>query len=526
MTRQQVVTLGVKDANITGSKLAMPLTLNGNIVFSPDNTYDIGASGTSRPRSIYAATSFIGPGAVPPGGDEGQVLTKSAASNYALIWATPSGGGGGLTVPLTENLTFSPDSTYDIGATSTGRPYRVFVGSDMTVADYMKISTDTITGNAGLRLNSAGGNQLSLRTNGTTRWYITTTGHLVAGIDNTYDIGTSGVDRPRDLHVARNININGGLAFNSTAQRITGDFSNATSSNRVLVQTNVANGQSLLGVMPNGTNDAAGFQAFGLQNVDNAPYGILGIDASAAYLGSNKTGTGTVLPLSLRTGGTERLKIETDGRIDVTSHRLRLMSKGTNPTSGQSLEMGFETPANMGFIYAFDWGAVAWRDLDIAARNILIRTNGGTLTLPNSSVTTPMLAANAVQQLIGSYVTTPAWSSTATSTWVATPVATASIACSGAPVRIEFTVPFQHSVANGNYAYGIAVDPPNQTPIIYWWTAGRATANGLQTVTGVAYYTPSVGNHIFAVVIFNSTAGTLTIYGSGYSTLYVTEQKR
>ncbi len=35
-------------------------TNTGNMVFSPDNSYDIGASGATRPRTIYAATGFTG----------------------------------------------------------------------------------------------------------------------------------------------------------------------------------------------------------------------------------------------------------------------------------------------------------------------------------------------------------------------------------------------------------------------------------------------------------------------------------
>ena len=37
---------------------------------------------------------------------------------------------------------------------------------------------------------------------GTPTWVITTSGHLQANTDNAYDIGASGANRPRDLHVA------------------------------------------------------------------------------------------------------------------------------------------------------------------------------------------------------------------------------------------------------------------------------------------------------------------------------------
>ena len=40
--------------------IAGPLTLqNGPLLFNPDNTYNIGASGASRPANIYAGAFII-----------------------------------------------------------------------------------------------------------------------------------------------------------------------------------------------------------------------------------------------------------------------------------------------------------------------------------------------------------------------------------------------------------------------------------------------------------------------------------
>jgi hypothetical protein len=49
-------------------------------------------------------------------------------------------------------------------------------------------------------------------TDGTDRWLIKgPTGHLVANVDNAYDIGASGANRPRDLWLGRNVDIAGNL---------------------------------------------------------------------------------------------------------------------------------------------------------------------------------------------------------------------------------------------------------------------------------------------------------------------------
>jgi hypothetical protein len=183
----------------TAATTYLPLTggtLTGNLLFSADNTRDIGAVGATRPRTIYAATSFVGPGAVPTGGTAGQVLSKVDATNYNLAWVAQSGG---ITLPLGQTLTFSPDNTYDIGASATTRPRYVYAGSGVIAP---VVSSPVVQSNA----------QLALGSNATTRWRIHTTGDLWAEVDNTYDIGASGGSRPRDLFLGRTLYVGTAVA--------------------------------------------------------------------------------------------------------------------------------------------------------------------------------------------------------------------------------------------------------------------------------------------------------------------------
>lgn len=57
--------------------------------------------------------------------------------------------------------------------------------------------------NPSLTLHSA--TDLDFVTAGNTRWRVTSSGHFVAGIDNTYDIGASGANRPRDVVAGRDL---------------------------------------------------------------------------------------------------------------------------------------------------------------------------------------------------------------------------------------------------------------------------------------------------------------------------------
>lgn len=56
--------------------------------------------GTTVPIQQFEATDTIPPAnienGIPAGGSDGQVLTKTSATNYATAWETPSGGGGGV----------------------------------------------------------------------------------------------------------------------------------------------------------------------------------------------------------------------------------------------------------------------------------------------------------------------------------------------------------------------------------------------------------------------------------------------
>ena len=50
------------------------------------------------------------PRLLPAGGANGQVLTKTSATDYAVAWSTPSGGGGGgnVVVSQTDPVLTSP----------------------------------------------------------------------------------------------------------------------------------------------------------------------------------------------------------------------------------------------------------------------------------------------------------------------------------------------------------------------------------------------------------------------------------
>jgi len=109
----------------------------------------------------------------------------------------------------------------------------------------------------------------------------------------------------------------GNITFTGTGNRITGDFSNATVANRVAFQTSTANGATSIYILPNGTSPTSQFVA--VNNSDPTNAGILQAQANSTeiQLRSGITGTGTYLPMTFYTGGSERMRIDTSGNVQI-----------------------------------------------------------------------------------------------------------------------------------------------------------------------------------------------------------------
>jgi len=147
------------------------------------------------------------------------------------------------------------------------------------------------------------------------------------------------------------------LTFTGTGGRITGDFSNATFVNRVMFQNSVANGRTNISALPNGTSTTTGVDLYGSSS-DPANTSLLRIaNTNAEYqLEGTRTGTGTYLPMTFYTGGSERARIATSGRFTT--------NKAAN-----------------GVVVALTDGATITPDFDAA--NFFSVTLGGNRTLAN-----------------------------------------------------------------------------------------------------------------------------------------------
>ena len=99
-------------------------TMNGNLTFVPDATYDIGATGATRPRDVFMSRNLTVGGTMTVAGGinfNGNVTVGDSSADTLTVNST-----------ITSNLIFT-DNTYDIGASGATRPRDLYMSRDITL---------------------------------------------------------------------------------------------------------------------------------------------------------------------------------------------------------------------------------------------------------------------------------------------------------------------------------------------------------------------------------------------------------
>lgn len=113
------------------------------------------------------------------------------------------------------------------------------------------------------------------------------------------------------------LTLNGNFTIDGSARRITADFSNGTVANRTMFQGSTVNTNTVLSALPNGTATTSGFRLYNSSDLSNNANFIMAVSASLASLESQAVGTGTFLPMTFFTGGSERIRITTTGDVGI-----------------------------------------------------------------------------------------------------------------------------------------------------------------------------------------------------------------
>lgn len=320
-TAGNISTLG--NASITGTlTVGGTVTANGNVNLGDSSTDTTTITGLGVINANSASPALK----VTQAGAGASLLIEDVASDTTPLIVDGAGNVGiGLSTPTNKlelysataaNVFIKGDSTTAYFAqrtsTDTAGPYSYYYKARGTalaptaVASGDALGTLSFVGYGGTTLSSVAAIQSNVDTY--------TADNNLSGYLSFYT-RTDGLAAALTERVR--ITKDGSLNILNTGARITGDFSNATLANRVMFQTSTSNSASVVSVLPNGSSAISGFSAYNNSSPLNAGLGSFAAYSTDIRIASSTSGAGTALPMTLYTGGSERVRIDTSGNVGI-----------------------------------------------------------------------------------------------------------------------------------------------------------------------------------------------------------------
>jgi hypothetical protein len=355
------VTGNVNGANIVSGALVQGVTLSasGNVISGNVTTVGlISATGAITGAALTGTSLTVATGNITAGNlilsgaiiDSAQLDIQTSAANANIV-LTPNGSGNVNTpanVSVTGNVQSGNVRTVGLISATGNVTGNYFIGNGsaltgITVSGSLSWTTQANTAPTGVNpgsfwYDSFSGVKYQYTNDGTSNIWVdqsfptsfttlavtgnaTIGGNLgVTGTLTYGNISTAGFASVTGNVIGGNIQTGGNLVFTGTSNRITGDFSNATVASRVMFQSSTANGITRISAIPNGSGAGSIFTAYGATDPTNSGTFSIYQNASASALIAAITGTGTYTPITMATGGSERLRIDTSGTVSVVGN--------------------------------------------------------------------------------------------------------------------------------------------------------------------------------------------------------------
>lgn len=115
------------------------------------------------------------------------------------------------------------------------------------------------------------------------------------------------------------LSFNGNFSLTGSARRISADFSDGTISNRTLIQSSVTNGVTSVEAIPNGSSTTSEFVASNASTPNDSSGISISALSSDVRIQAVARGSGTQLPMTFYTGGSERARIDTAGTFSLSN---------------------------------------------------------------------------------------------------------------------------------------------------------------------------------------------------------------
>lgn len=281
----------------------------------------------SKISALTSATTVAGTEVLPIVQSSATVKLAISDLNPGLSTILASKGGTGQTSYTVGDLLYASATTTLSKLADVATGNALISGGVTTAPSWGKIGLTTHVSGT-LPTANGGTNLTSFTANGVL--YASSTSALTTGTGLTFD-GTI-------------------LNFGGTGNRITGLMDGASVTNRLLFQTSTTNSQTTFGIIPNGTSTASALSLEGDSTLTNGTTlqlinNFAGAGTESRVI-SGIRGTGTYLPITVYTGGSQRVKIDTSGNTLVTSAAGLGYGTGSGGTVTQATSKGTAVTLN------------------------------------------------------------------------------------------------------------------------------------------------------------------------------------